>query len=128
MPTKNDCITDEIHELGLQLGFDSLAFDSRGSLQLAIENTGILGFERQDQAVLIYLMRYVGHPDKELLQRALEICHYDHTSLDWCQASLIRDHQLTFATKLSRSEFRVATIESSLDKLSELHDQVMKSV
>lgn len=113
-----------LNEFGQTLGFDELAFDDRGIVQLSFEHLGILELECMNESTLVCLRRSLHHPDANLYRRALEICHYDETDLDWLQSALFDDGQLALATRIPHQDFQLSNLERVITTLGELHDSL----
>ncbi|MEW4486706.1 CesT family type III secretion system chaperone [Thalassoglobus sp. JC818] len=117
-------VSQTMSDFGRSLGFDDLTFDERGMLHLAFDELGTLGLEQQDKQVLIYLMRYFSHAEPATLLKSLQICHHRLHDFDWCQAALMKDHHLAIATTLPHQDFQLSRLESVIDQLATMHDEV----
>jgi type III secretion system chaperone SycN len=120
-------IIQAVEEFGRMLGFDELAFDERGVLQLDIENHGLLGLEHLPDGVVVYLIR-PAEAERSVYRHALQLCHYSQSDQDWLQAALLGDGRLVFATRIPSSEFHLPELERAITLLSGLHDTVKEGV
>lgn len=120
-------ISQTIDEFGRTLGFEELALDHKGVLQLEIEDHGVLGLEHARDDVLVYLIREVDS-ETGTYRRALQMCHHSQSDSDWLQATLLGEGRLAFVLRIPSSEFHLASLEDAIGTLAGLHDDVAEGV
>lgn len=122
-------IEQTVAEWGRGLGMDRLQFNSDGVLSLASDALGALFIERRDDdAVLIYLVRPLDRASGEAYARALDSCHWRHNLPYIATPALRHDQNLLFAVHLSDSQCDLPTLERVISLLDELHREVREGV
>ncbi|HVJ68525.1 MAG TPA: CesT family type III secretion system chaperone [Caulifigura sp.] len=121
-------VDDALASFGRSLGFNDLRFRGQGPVSLEFDRLGTLFFEPQDGHILTYVVRKLDRPDAEFYARALDISHWRHHHAFPVSAGLHGETELTFAVRISESEFTLPTIERAVDLLGQLHDAVSEGV
>jgi type III secretion system chaperone SycN len=116
-----------IEAFGNSLGIPRLAFNEAGVLRLAFETSGKLSIERVEGAVLVFLARHVEPAQGDILERALDLCHFRHAERLRPKVGLGRDEELVFWVRISEVTVDVVSIEEALTLLLELHDLTAKA-
>jgi type III secretion system chaperone SycN len=115
-------VEQTVEAFGRTLAIECLSFDEHGVLQLAIEGCGVFVLEHTADSVLAYLVRHTSNADRTAYRRALQLCHHSETDLSWLQAALLKDGRLAFATRIPHNEFHLASLESAMTTLTNLHN------
>lgn len=116
-----------IEAFGNSLGIPRLAFNEAGVLRLAFETSGKLSIERVEGEVLVFLARHVEPARGDILERALDLCHFRHAERLRPKVGLGRDEELVFWVRISEVTVDVVSIEEALTLLLELHDLTAKA-
>ena len=95
-------------------------------VNLKFEVLGDLYLERLEDGVLVYVIRELDRPGKEVYAAALELCHWQHNHPFKVNAALRGERHLAFAVNLSESEFSVPVMEQLLQFLGQLHEQALE--
>ena len=119
-------VDDVLADFGRNMGLDGLAFNDANVVSLKFEVLGDLFIERIEDAVLVYVMREVPQPSKEIYAAALELCHWRHNHPFAVNAALKDDRHLIFAVNLTESEFSAPAMEQLLQFFGQLHEQVLE--
>jgi type III secretion system chaperone SycN len=115
-----------VSEYGRSLGLSAWEFNAAGVAGLRFERLGRLFIERLEVGVLVYLTREYRHPDAELFQAALALCHWDQNPEYPVNASLEGEGNLVFSVSLSDSELDLPALERAIDSLDQLHNAVLE--
>ena len=119
-------VDDVLADFGRSLGIDGLAFNDSNVVSLKFEVTGDLYIEHVGDDVLIYVIREIDRPGKEIYAAALELCHWRHNHPFGVNAALRGEGHLVFAVNLPEREFSVPAMEQLLQFLGQLHDQALE--
>ena len=119
-------VNDVLADFGRSLGIEHLAFNEAGVVSLKFEVLGDLYIERMEDGILVYLMRDLNRPGKEVYAAALELCHWQHNHPFQVNAALRGDRSLVFAVNLAESDFSVPAMEQLMQFLGHLHEQVLE--
>ena len=119
-------VDDVLADFGRSMGIEGLAFNDSNVVSLKFEVTGDLYIERMDDGILVYVMREIDRPSKEIYAAALELCHWRHNHPFAVNPALRGDRHLVFAVNLTEAEFSMPTMEQLLQFLGQLHDQALE--
>jgi type III secretion system chaperone SycN len=117
-----------IEAFGNSLGLPRLAFNEAGVVRLSFETSGTLSIERIDGEVLVFLARHVGPAHGDILERALDLCHFRHAERLRPKVGLGREDELVFWVRVPEVAVDVVSIEEALTLLLELHDLATKAL
>ncbi len=114
---------------GERLGMPALRFDGRGAAMLKIGNGRLLGLERGDADVLVYLAEPLGYDAGTALVQAFKHAHFSRHGDVPVQVAT-REQQgersLLALVRISHDDFTVLRLEQTVDHLSRwfttLHD------
>ena len=112
-----------VREFGRSMGMPDLAFNDAGVLRLNFENAGVLSIERSRERAVVHLARPVAVDADSILQRALELCHYDAVDRQRPDAGMTRDGSLVFSLTVDEKDLDLPTLEDVFDLLRRLHDR-----
>ena len=122
-------VDQSLAEFGRSIGIDGLTFNEHGVVSLKFELLGGLYLEKaESDCVLVYLVRELDRPSREIFAAALDLCHWRHNHPFAVNASLRDDANLVFSVKLTQEEFSVPTLEQLLQFLGHVHDQAREGV
>lgn len=116
-------IDDTVTAYGQGLGINRLALPRDGALELNFERRGTLALEQAGEDLLIYLARDYPFAPRRVLVDALSLCHWRHNRPFEVRAAM-REDRIVLLIRLQGREVSVATLERSVDLLSQLHDQL----
>ncbi len=117
-------ITDAtVRDFGRSMGMQGLSFNDAGVLRLRFENAGVLSIERAKGRAVVHLARPVASHADDVLQRALELCHFDAVDRLRPDAGMARDGSLVFSLSIDEKDLDLATLEDAFDLLRRLHDR-----
>lgn len=112
-----------VREFGRSMGMPGLAFNDAGVLRLNFEHAGVLSIERARERAVVHLARPVPVGADTVLQRALELCHFEAVDRRRPDAGLARDGTLVFSLVVDERDLDLATLEDVFDMLRRLHDR-----
>jgi type III secretion system chaperone SycN len=121
-------VEQTVADWGRSLGMERLEFNDQGVVSLVSEKLGALFIERNNEAVLIYLVRPLDRASGEAYARALDACHWRHNLPFVATPALRHDQNLLFAVHLAESQFDLPTLERVISLLDELHREVREGV
>ena len=119
-------VSDVLADFGRSIGIEGLSFNDSNVASLKFEFIGDLYIEQVDENVLIYVMRQIDRPSKEIYSAALELCHWRHNHPFAVNAAIRGDRRLVFAVNLSEREFSVPVMDQLLQFFGQLHDQALE--
>lgn len=117
-------------DFGRSLGLPSLEFNEAGVASLKFEVLGDLYIEKVDNGenVLIYVVRELDRPSREIFIKALELCHWENHHPFAVNAALRGDRHLVFSVNLPANEFSMQTLEQLIQFFGQLHDQAKEGI
>ncbi len=124
-------IEDTLADFGRQLGIDGLDFGPYGVAQLQLASGGCIAVEPvrrgQEDEVLVYLARPVGHQAAQAVNVALARSHWRHGGALPVQVGLRgngQDTQLLALVRLPERTFTAQTLAHAVDYLGRWLDDV----
>ena len=112
-------------EVGQGMGIQGLDFSGTGVVSFEFEQRGTLYMELQEDGVLMYLIREITQFEHlPVYMRALRQCHYTQSLNFLTQMGLQDENQLFLCLFLNNEEFNRPNIESAIEHLTELFDQI----
>ena len=82
--------------------------------------------ERLEDGVLVYVMREIHRPGREVYAAALELCHWSHNHAFGVNAAMRGERHLVFAVNLGEGDFSVPVMEQLIQFFARLHEQVLE--
>jgi type III secretion system chaperone SycN len=117
-------VEETLRDFGRSLGISGLGLNPHGVVNLKFEARGTLYIEPAEETVFIYMSRETFNPDKEMLSRALSLCHYREALPFPVHTALGGDQQLIFLLTVSARDFSLPVLEKAIDLLTRLHRKV----
>ncbi len=117
-------VSDTVKKFGELIGVDGLALDEKGRLSFSIEKQGAVAIEAREGYVLLYLRRELNYPTMKTYQQALKLCHMDQEHERVLNVALVKDKYLIFCLRFDENDFILTELESGIELLGSLHDQV----
>ncbi|MBI1247968.1 hypothetical protein GC197_09030 [bacterium] len=123
-------VDDVLADFGHSLGLPSLEFNEAGVACLSFEILGDLYIENinHGENVLIYVVRELDRPSREIFIKALDLCHWENHHPYSVNAALRGEKHLVFAVNLPGREFSVPAIEQLIQLFQQLHDQAKEGI
>ena len=121
-------IDNAVLDYGKNIGFEGLAFNERGVVNLQYESVGSLYFERVDNGLLIYVARQIERLEATHLRSALEVCHWKSQNSFPVNAALHKENVLVFSVMMNEEEVSVPTIEEVIRLLDNAFEQILEGV
>lgn len=112
-----------IRDFGGTMGLPDLAFNERGVVRLRFETSGSLSIERTLGGALIRLARPLDERRGDAMERALELCHFDHVDRLRPEVGLSQDGSLVFSVRIDENDLGVSTLEEAFRLLRGLHER-----
>ncbi len=120
-------IEQSISEFGRSIGIASLALDADGGLRLGTESGGAIEVHHQRDfqppVVLVMVSEPVGFNRGNRLRAALRLADFRRRPIVPVVVALDAD-QLVLATRMDERAFSHPALESALDQLDRLHQQI----
>jgi type III secretion system chaperone SycN len=113
-----------IRDFGSTMGLPELAFNEHGVVRLRFESAGALSIERTPAGALVRLARPLDQHRDGLIERALELCHFDHVDRLRPEVGLSTDGALVFSVRIEETALDLSTLEEAFELLRRLHDRV----
>jgi type III secretion system chaperone SycN len=112
-----------IRDFGGTMGLPELAFNEHGVVRLRFESSGSLSIERTPTGCLIRLAKPLDQHRDGIVERALELCHFDHVDRLRPEVGLSQDGSLVFSVRIDENALDVSTLEESFELLRRLHER-----
>ena len=119
-------VDDVLADFGRSMGIEGLAFNDANVASLKFEVLGDLFVERLEGEILIYVLREIDRPSKEIYAAALDLCHWRHNHPFAVNAALKGERHLVFAVNVAESDFSVPAMEQMLQFFGQLHEQALE--
>ncbi|MDO8300135.1 CesT family type III secretion system chaperone [Lacisediminimonas sp.] len=120
-------IEQSISEFGRSIGIASLALDAGGGLRLGTESGGAIEVHHQREfqppVVLVMMSEPVGFNRGKRLRTAMRLADFRRRPTVPVLVALDAD-QLVLATRMDERSFSHPALESVLDQLERLHQQI----
>jgi type III secretion system chaperone SycN len=120
-------IEQSISEFGRSIGIASLALDAGGGLRLGTESGGAIEVHHQREfqppVVLVMMSEPVGFNRAKRLRMAMRLADFRRRLTVPVLVALDAD-QLVLATRMDERAFSHPALESVLDQLERLHQQI----
>lgn len=117
-------VEETIKAFGRSLGIAGLGLNPQGVVKLKFEASGNLYIEPAEETVFIYLSKETLNPGKEMLSRALSLCHYREGLPFPVYTALGGDRRLIFLLPMASRTFSLPLLEKAIDLLTRLHRKI----
>lgn len=113
-----------IEDFGNSMGMSQLSFGDKDFIHLSIQNTGELYLEKEEDHLIMYLVRTVDFPTLKHYSQALELSHYTFPQPLVITPGLHQDNQLAFITHFDSENAILPNITLAIDILRKAHDRI----
>ena len=110
-------------DFGKSIGIDDFDFNDQGVATLEFEDDGTLYVESIDGHVLIYLAREFLDSDHQVLESALEHCHWEHNLGFPVNAGVTPEQRLVFSVRIVETQLTLPVFEQVFRLLNRLQEE-----
>ena len=120
-----------LRQFGERAGMSELSFDARGQIVFRAEPGRLVGMERADQEVLIYVAEPLDYDAGDWMMRACQRAFYGVAG-EWPVQTALRDYDNSLhglaLTRIAEAEFTDVRLQQALDYLSHWLDALRNAV
>lgn len=113
-----------IEDFGNSMGMSQLSFGDKNFIHLSIENTGELFLERDNEHLIVYLVRTLDFPSLKHFAQALELSHFTFPEPLAITPGLHQDNQLAFITHFNEETATLPNIHTAINILKKAQDRI----
>ena len=114
-----------VEEFNKTLGIEKMPFPASGTIEFSFSRGGRFFIETTGDGALLYLLRECNeHNMPEIMEKALDMCHFSSSKKFDTQCALKDQNSLILAVYRRFEDISGPEIEKSLQHLMSLHDKL----